>query len=64
MPTYNIYLAVKDVEDVGNPSFFRDGRTKQTASSSFEPFVVSFMQEDVYIGYTALALTLGLLVFS
>ena len=31
---------------------------------SFELFVVSFMQEDVYIGHTALALTLGLQVFS
>ena len=27
-------------------------------SSSYELFVVSIMQEDVYIGYTALALTL------
>ena len=34
------------------------------SSSSFELFVVSFMLEDVYIGYTALALTLGLQVFS
>ena len=33
-------------------------------SSSFELFVVSFMQEDVYIGHTALALMLGLQVFS
>ena len=30
--------------------------------SSFELFVI--MQEDVYIGHTALALTLGLQVFS
>ena len=34
------------------------------SSSSFEQFDVSFMQEDVYIGHTALALTLGLQVFS
>ena len=34
------------------------------SSSSFELFVVSFMQEDVYVGYTALALTLGEQVFS
>ena len=33
-------------------------------SSSFELFVVSFMQGDVHIGHTALALTFGLLVFS
>ena len=33
-------------------------------SSSFELFVVSFMQEDVYIGHAALALTLCLRVFS
>ena len=32
--------------------------------SSYELFVVSIMQEDIYIGYTALALTLGLHVFS
>ena len=32
--------------------------------SSYELFVVSVMQEDIYIGYTALALTLGLHVFS
>ena len=30
------------------------------SSSSYELFVASIMQEDVYIGYTALALTLGL----
>ena len=33
-------------------------------SSSYELFVVSITLEDVYIGYSALALTLGLLVFS
>ena len=33
-------------------------------SSSFKLVVVSFMQEDVYIGHTALALTLCLKVFS
>ena len=33
-------------------------------SSSYELFVVSFMQEDVYIGHPALALTHGLQVFS
>ena len=33
------------------------------SSSSFEQFDVSFMKEDVYIGHTALALTLGLQVF-
>ena len=31
---------------------------------SFELFVVSFMQEDVYIDHTALALLLSLQVFS
>ena len=36
---------------------------KEGFSSSFELFVVSFAQEDVYIGHTALALTLGLQVF-
>ena len=35
-----------------------------SSSSSFELFVVSFMQEDVYIGYTALGLTFGLQVYS
>ena len=35
-----------------------------SSSSSFELFVVSSMQDDVYIGHTALALTLGLRVFS
>ena len=35
-----------------------------SSSSSFELFVVSFMQEDIYIGHTALVLTLGLQVFS
>ena len=34
------------------------------SSSSFERFVVSFMQEDVYVGHTALAVTLGLQVIS
>ena len=34
------------------------------SSSSFELSVVSFMQEDVYIRHTALALTLSLQVFS
>ena len=38
--------------------------TINASSSSFELFVVSFMQEDVYVGYSALALTLGLQVFS
>ena len=33
-------------------------------SSSFELFVVSFMQEDEHIGHTALALAFGLQVFS
>ena len=32
--------------------------------SSFELFVMSFMQQDVYIGHTVLALMLGLQVFS
>ena len=32
--------------------------------SSFELFVESIMQEDVYIDHTALAITLGLQVFS
>ena len=35
-----------------------------SSSSSYEQFVVGHMQEDVYIGYTALAITLGLRVFS
>ena len=35
-----------------------------SSSSSYELFVVSIMQEDVYIDYTAFALTLGLQVFS
>ena len=35
-----------------------------SSSSSYELFVVSFMLEDVYIGHAALALTLGLQVFS
>ena len=35
-----------------------------SSSSSYELFVASIMQEDVYIGYSALALTLGLQVFS
>ena len=35
-----------------------------SSSSSYELVVVSIMQVDVYIGYTALALTLGLQVFS
>ena len=35
-----------------------------SSSSSYELFAVSFMQEDVYIGHTALALMLGLQVFS
>ena len=34
------------------------------SSLSFELFVVSFMQEDVYIGHTALALTHDLQVFN
>ena len=34
------------------------------SSSSFEVFVVSFMQEDVHIGHTALALTFGWQAFS
>ena len=37
---------------------------KSSSSSSFELFVVSFMQKDVYMGHTALALTLDLQVFS
>ena len=36
----------------------------ENSSSSFELFVVSFMQENVYIGHAALALTLGLHVFA
>ena len=35
-----------------------------TSSSSYELFVVSIMQEDVRIAYTALAPTFGLQVFS
>ena len=35
-----------------------------SSSSSFELFVVSVIQEDVYIGHTALALMLGLQIFS
>ena len=35
-----------------------------SSSSSYELFFVSFMQEDVYMGHIALALTLGLQVFS
>ena len=35
-----------------------------SSSSSFELFVVSFTLEDVYIGHIALALMLGLQVFS
>ena len=35
-----------------------------SSSWSFELFVVSIIQEDVYIGHTALALTLDLRVFS
>ena len=35
-----------------------------SSSSSYEPFVMSIMQEDIYIGRTALGLTLGLQVFS
>ena len=42
--------------------YFKTSISKK--SSSFELFVVSIMQEDVCIGYTALALTLGLRVFS
>ena len=38
--------------------------TSSSSSSSFELFVVYFMQEDLYIGHTALALTLDLQVFS
>ena len=38
--------------------------TRRGSSSSYELFFVSFMQEDVYIGHTALAHTLGLQVFS
>ena len=37
---------------------------KYSCSSSFEQFVMCPMQEDVYINYTALALTLSLQVFS
>ena len=42
------------------------GSAMQSLFSSllYELFVVSFMQEDVLIGYTALALRLGLQVFS
>ena len=36
----------------------------RSSSLSFEQFDVSFMQEDVYVGHTALALTLCLPVFS
>ena len=36
----------------------------KSMSCLFELFVVSFMQEDVYTGHTALALTLALQVFS
>ena len=40
------------------------GKLKIDSSSSYELFVVSIMQEDVSIGYPALALTLGFQVFS
>ena len=40
-----------------------DANCASFSSLSFDLFVVSFMQEDVYIGHTALALTLGLQVF-
>ena len=48
------------------PKFYRGSGllTLQLSSSSYELFVVSIMQKDVYIGYTALALTLGLQFFS
>ena len=46
-------------EDAIDRTKLRDG-----SFSSFELFVVSFMQEDVYIGHTASALTLGLQFFS
>ena len=35
-----------------------------SSSLSFELFVVSFMQEDVYVGQIVLALMLGLQVFN
>ena len=41
-----------------------DNIRESTSSLSYELFFMSLMQEDVYIGYIALALTLGLQVFS
>ena len=56
-------ITVKQLANV-----FRELRNHITlciaSSSSFELFVVSFIQEDVFLGHTALALMLGLQVFS
>ena len=56
-------ITVKQLANV-----FRELRNHITlciaSSSSFKLFVVSFIQEDVFLGHTALALMLGLQVFS
>ena len=53
-----------DLSGLGIGKYIYGLLTKDSSSLSFELVVVSFMQEDAYIGYTALALTLGLQVFS